>query len=1163
MKQFIRLSLVFSILCACVLPVMASTDCTGYKDTYPDHYCDCNNPTKIYGLSELQDLNFSDSIWFKTSITTFTSAGMTAYLFSESDVQVDIYQNCRTFNKAYSFLVPKNQTRDMDHLTILDKLEQNGVSGLNAAIYVLFYPVQDGADCRLMCYPYNTGPNSTADAPLPMLVGMTYVSSHAHDVYELKAENIPASCLLYTQWVEENNSPCYMYITRGDAEDGEVVAEHDFVSATSYFHFDKQLLEEVRTSGESLYLHFDHDETAAGRILTKEVGINYEMTDIHICQGKAWEYNGQTYTSSTVIPYDTVWLSELKMEVYAYNLIVDAPELQNDTLALRNTELPYLYREQETIHTFGDYQFLIQTPGECDERIDLHVKHLLTTITNVVDITLCQGKLYQSPDGKNYQNDVTLIDSVYTDNGDTLYITQTNVYFSALDILYDTLAVKKSALPIRMYGSVVSNFGDYRFLVYDDNDCPDSLYMHICHDLTTIRKEVEKIFCEGAEYTHNGLVYTSSVTLVDTVFTDNGDTQTITTTHVLFVTDELQYDTLSLRQSQLPYDYRGKTIPDFGEYDFAFEYGECDQRLHLTVRHLVDTIYQVVDTAICQGKVYVMDEQSYTVDTTLVALAWPHPDTLQWTTINLTFIAPDVQPDTLSLLTTELPYLYRGQDTIAQFGNYDITLHTDGECDERYALHVYHRVDTVRTSIDTTLCQGRIYPYAEGMYITTDTTFVDTVQINVDILKITSVNVFFTQPEAQYDTLYLKTVDLPYVLYDQCVIPVGGLGKDYEYVVHQPDVCDAYFVVYAAHDIDTIYQTIDTTICQGKVYEYQGSTYTTNATIRTAEFVHPDTLQITSLNLIFAAPESQPDTLALHTTELPYLYRNQETIDRFGNYDITIHSDGECDERYDLFVYHRVDTINQVVDTTVCYGTSFEYNGKTYFSDQAFVTETRLNEDTIVLQGIYFHVDTEPMAIHDTLGLKMSQLPYTYMWPDYTDIVLRDFGDYDYEYTSYTTWCIEHAYLHVYHDVDTITNIVDTTLCEGRIFLYDGVEYVQSTVLQNSEKVDEDTWKVTVTNLFFDAPEMEYDTVVVTASQLATGYYYAPADTMVYAVGDYVYEILQYDECTRLITLTVETTVATSVDNLPASSNVKLILRDGIIYILRDEQRYTLLGEKL
>ena len=1078
MKHFVHISLVFSILCAFALPMMASTDCSGYKDTYPDHYCDCNNPTKIYGLSELQDLNFSDSIWFKTSMTTFTSAGMTAYLFSESDVQVDIYQNCRTFSKAYSFLVPKNQTRDMDHQTILDKLEQNGVSGLNAAIYVLFYPVEDGSDCRLMCYPYNTGPNSTAADPLPMLVDMTYVSSHGYDVYELRAEDIPASCLLYTQWSEENNSPCYMFVTRGNAENGEVVAEHDFVSATSYFHFDKQLLEEVRTSGESLYLHFEHNEAAAGRIVTKEISINYEMTDVHICQGQAWEYNGQTYTSSAVIPYDTIWASDIMMAVYAYNLIVDAPELQLDTLALRNTDFPYLYRGQETIPTYGDYQFLIQTPGECDELIDLHVKHLLTTITNVVDTTLCQGKLYQSPDGKLYQNDVTLIDSLYTDNGDTLYVNQTNVYFSALDILYDTLAVKKSALPIRLHGAVVSHFGDYRFLVYDDNDCPDSLYMHICHDLTTIRKEVEKIFCEGTEYIHNGVVYTSSATLVDTVFTENGDTQTITTTHVLFVTDELQYDTLSLRQTQLPYDYRGNTILDFGEYDLTFEYGECDQRLHLTVHHLVDTVYQSVDTSLCQGKTYLLDKQSYTVDTTLTTLSWPHPDTLLCTTIHLTFTAPEVQPDTLALLTSELPYLYRNQDAIAQFGDYDITIHHDGYCDERYALHVYHRTDTTRLTIDTTLCQGRVYQYDEALFITTDTAFVDTVRINADTLQITSVHVFFTQPEPQYDTLYLKTIDLPYIHHEQCTIPEGGLGKDYEYLVHTPDACDAYFVVHTIHDIDTIYQTIDTTLCQGKIFEYQGEKYTTNTIIQTAAFVHPDTLQITYLNLVFAAPEAQPDTLALLTTELPYLYRNQATITKFGNYNLTIRTDGECDERYALHVYHRIDTINQVLDTTICYGTSFEYEGKTYFSDQAFITEVQLNEDTVILQGIYFHVDTEPMAIHDTLLLKKSQLPYTYIWPDYTDIVVRDFGDYDYEYTNYVTWCIEHAYLHVYRDVDTITNRMDTTLCQGRVYQYDEALFITTdTAFVDTVRINADTLQITSVHVFFTQPEPQYDTL--------------------------------------------------------------------------------------
>ena len=144
--------------------IYARTDCSGYKDTYPDHYCECNyDHTKIQNMSGLKNLTFNDSIWFKTTLKTFTEAGMTAYLFSESDVQVDIYQNCRTFNTMHQFTVSKNQTRDLDHQTILDKLEQNGASSsANTVIYVLFYPLEEGADCRLMCYPYNTGPNSTA-----------------------------------------------------------------------------------------------------------------------------------------------------------------------------------------------------------------------------------------------------------------------------------------------------------------------------------------------------------------------------------------------------------------------------------------------------------------------------------------------------------------------------------------------------------------------------------------------------------------------------------------------------------------------------------------------------------------------------------------------------------------------------------------------------------------------------------------------------------------------------------------------------------------------------------------------------------------------------------------------------------------------------------------
>ena len=426
---------------------------------------------------------------------------------------------------------------------------------------------------------------------------------------------------------------------------------------------------------------------------------------------------------------------------------------------------------------------------------------------------------------------------------------------------------------------------------------------------------------------------------------------------------------------------------------------------------------------------------------------------MQITYLNLVFAAPEAQPDTLALYTTDLPYLYRNQATITKFGDYDLTIRTSGECDERYALHVCHRTDTTRLTIDTTLCQGRIYPYGEVLFITRDTAFVDTIQINADTLQITSIHVFFTQPEPQYDTLHLKSTDLPYLYRGQYTIPAGGYG-DYDILIENPNECTERYLLHVSHATSTIYTTVDTTLCQGRVFMHNGQAYTSTITLVDSAWLNIDTFRICTTNVYFTEPEIQYDTILVQSTDLPYLYRGQYTIPAggYGDYDILIHTDGECDERY---------------------------------------------------------------------------------------------------------------LLHVEHEISVYMSSIDTTLCQGRIFEYKGVEYTSDTTFHYQGMLTEDLMESIWVSLSFTAPEMEYDTVVVDSDQLLRGYYYAPADTLVYAVGDYVFEVLQYDECTRVITLTVKTTVVTSVDNIPTSNNTKLILRDGIIYILRDEQQYTLLGEKL
>jgi hypothetical protein len=62
------------------------------------------------------------------------------------------------------------------------------------------------------------------------------------------------------------------------------------------------------------------------------------------------------------------------------------------------------------------------------------------------------------------------------------------------------------------------------------------------------------------------------------------------------------------------------------------------------------------------------------------------------------------------------------------------------------------------------------------------------------------------------------------------------------------------------------------------------------------------------------------------------------------------------------------------------------------------------------------------------------------------------------------------------------------------------------------------------------------------------------------------YELLLYNDegCLELIYLSVqEKKVTTNLEDTELYDRPRLILRDGVVYILRDSEVYTLLGEKI
>ena len=199
---------------------------------------------------------------------------------------------------------------------------------------------------------------------------------------------------------------------------------------------------------------------------------------------------------------------------------------------------------------------------------------------------------------------------------------------------------------------------------------------------------------------------------------------------------------------------------------------------------------------------------------------------------------------------------------------------------------------------------------------------------------------------------------------------------------------------------------------------------------------------------------------------------------------------------------------------------------------------------------------TEPDMQYDTLGLKTTDLPYTYRG----QYEVTDFGNYD-VLISYPNTCDEHYQLLVLHDIDTLVYATDTLLCYGKVFVQDSIEYLVDTTLQTASWLNADTLQVDILNVIFASQPIQlYDTLSLESAQLPYQY----RDTLVEKVGEY--ELLLYNEggCLELIYLSVlEKKVTTNLEDTELYDRPRLILYDGVVYILRGSEVYTLLGEKI
>ena len=371
---------------------------------------------------------------------------------------------------------------------------------------------------------------------------------------------------------------------------------------------------------------------------------------------------------------------------------------------------------------------------------------------------------------------------------------------------------------------------------------------------------------------------------------------------------------------------------------------------------------------------------------------------------------------------------------------------------------------------------------------------------------------------------------------------------------HEPNT--AGFVHCLTPEFTAVYH--DTTICQGMGVQMEDTllTETTTYLVDTV-FLHTNQYRVNYLNVLVVEPETQPDTLAFKYSQQPYIYRGQHTISKPGNYDLTIHTPGACDERYALHVYHDIDTVVNVVDTFLCYGASYEHEGKKYLKNTSFAKTDWKNQDTLILDTLNVYFATTPDIVYDTIMQNQNKYGKTF----------KQTGDFNFTYTNPLTYCVDSIVLHVKPGSnDGITYdyyYIDTTLCQGMEYEdYYGNVYTESTVLYDTiPRVMNKLYEVEITTITFIEPEYLSDTLILAQGELP----YIYRDTTIYSFGEYELEYYTEEGCLELaINLSVqEKKVTTNLEDTELYDRPRLILRDGVVYILRDSEVYTLLGEKI
>jgi len=412
-RYLLVILLVFAVLPSVLAQQVTMEECERIRigQKAPHYYCSCHfeSDTIVFPI----DAVVRDTMWFTATLSDIRK-GLSAYWFSEDSVNMDVFTFCTDRVPLMSLTVGGNMMFEIDAAEVEERLNnmpkdvQTTLSLMTPHMRV--YPKGNGSG-HVYCYPYNQGPSSTCEAPLPLIDKMTYVcGAEAEYAYRLDSAHIAPNGRGFIRWKQRQNRACEIRLTL-DSCSGEEIGGAMLSDSLHVYLLDSAALVRAREANHPIWLQVKHEAGQPGRITyyAKRTFIEPgQPIEENECEGKILRVNLREYTSDTAF-VDTVWVISDTLRTIETKLTFTEPQVEFDTILIEYKELKKGYRSTEyniTFYNYCDTLLEVKKEDTCTRRILLSIRdpQAIEDVTSAPRTRkqIQEGKIFILTDDKKY-----------------------------------------------------------------------------------------------------------------------------------------------------------------------------------------------------------------------------------------------------------------------------------------------------------------------------------------------------------------------------------------------------------------------------------------------------------------------------------------------------------------------------------------------------------------------------------------------------------------------------------------------------------------------------------------------------------------------------------------------------------------------------------------